>query len=87
MYTYCTCTCTSLSLFPVGPIPTQQQKTTALIILGMIGAEFHEVTESKKRSAHDPHRGGRRGHVTEHEVMDQAIARQTAKALQVIIYE
>ena len=64
-----------------GPIPTQHQQTTALIILGMIGAEFCEGGKPKRRpaSGHDSSKRGTR----EHEAMDQAVARVTAKTLQV----
>ena len=67
------------------PIPTQHQQTTALIILGMIGAEFSEGGKLKRRpnSSHESSRRGTRG---EHEVMDQAVARVTAKTLQVYYY-
>ena len=68
-----------------GPIPTQQQQTTALIILGMIGAEFCEGEKLKRRSAYDGNRRVR-SHGAEHEVMDQAVARVTAKTLQVMIF-
>ena len=68
-----------------GPIPTQQQQTTALIILGMIGSEFCEGEKLKRRTAYDGNRRGR-GHSAEHEVMDQAVARVTAKTLQVTSY-
>ena len=77
VYMYSSSSPTSL-----GPIPTQQQQTTALIILGMIGAEFSEEGKSKRRSVHDANKRGK-GHGVENEVMDQAVARVTAKTLQV----
>ena len=64
----------------IGPVPTQQQQTTALIILGMIGAEF-----SDEKQLHHHHKGVEKGGgVTTHhiDVMDPHIARQTAKTLQ-----
>ena len=64
----------------IGPVPTQQQQTTALIILGMIGAEF-----SDEKQLHHHHKGMEKGGgVTTHhiDVMDPHIARQTAKTLQ-----
>ena len=57
----------------IGPVPTQQQQTTALIILGMIGAEFSDEKQHKRDAPID--------------VMDPAIARQTAKTLQGILLE
>ena len=53
----------------IGPVPTPQQQTTALIILGMIGAEFSDEKQHKRDAPID--------------VMDPAIARLTAKTLQV----
>ena len=52
----------------------------------MIGAEFCEGGKPKRRitgSSHDVSKRSGRGHVIEHEVMDQAVARVTAKKLQV----
>ena len=52
----------------------------------MIGAEFCEGGKPKRRitgSSHDGSKRSGRGHVIEHEVMDQAVARVTAKKLQV----
>lgn len=70
----------------IGPVPTQQQQTTALIILGMIGAEFSD----EKQSHHHHHKGAEKGGgaSTHHiDVMDPHIARQTAKTLQGILLE
>jgi hypothetical protein len=76
-----------LSIGELGsPIPTQQQQTTALIILGMIGSEFCEGEKLKRRTAYDGNRRGR-GHSAEHEIMDQAVARVTAKTLQAALLE
>ena len=49
------------------------QQTTALIILGMVGAEFGSPAHSKTRGDVEP--------------MDPVVARQTAKALQSVILE
>ena len=65
-----------------GPVPTQQQQTTALIILGMIGAEFSEEKQLQKL-----HGGADRGNTHNLEVMDPHIARQTAKTLQATLLE
>ncbi len=59
-------------------MPTQQQRSTALIILGMIGAEFN--SSEHKGDAH--YKGG-----GEPEVMDPAVARLTAKTLQGVLLE
>ena len=62
-----------------GPIPSQQQQTTALIILGMIGAEFHSgdrSTQSKRKQS-----------VDHKEVMDHGVARRTGRTLQVVLLE
>ena len=64
----------------IGPVPTQQQQTTALIILGMIGAEFSDEKQYHKV------KGAEKG-AAPIEVMDPAIARQTAKTLQGILLE
>ena len=64
-----------------GGSPTQQQQATALVILGMIGAEFSsggDKMASVKRL-------GRRAE--EVEIMDPAVARQTAKTLQSVLLE
>lgn len=63
------------------PIPTQQQQTTALIILGMIGAEFHEgdKTPQRKRKASQD--------LPPLEVMDPGVARKTGKTLQRVLLE
>ena len=63
--------------------PTQQQQTTALIILGMIGAEFN--TETKSMSPHNKRsRSSVKSlppHLTDFfELLDPTIARQTAKS-------
>ena len=65
----------------IGPVPTQQQQTTALIILGMIGAEFSD----EKQPRH--HKGAEKRDSTHVDVMDPHIARQTAKTLQGILLE
>ena len=58
-------------------MPTQQQQSTALIILGMIGAEFNNEYKGNAHSknAHPP------------EVMDRATAALTAKTLQAVLLE
>lgn len=75
----------------VGPVPTQQQQATSLIILGMIGAEFcSEVDKAQlMRRKSDYGKAGKRGsvQVVELENMDPAIARQTAKTLQAVLLE
>lgn len=75
----------------VGPVPTQQQQATSLIILGMIGAEFcSEVDKAQlMRKKSDYGKAGKRGsaQVVEQENMDPAIARQTAKTLQAVLLE
>ncbi len=66
-----------------GPIPSHQYQTTALIILGMIGAEFHEGDKTpltKRRSTHDLSQDTR-------EVMDPTVARRTGRKLQHILLE
>ena len=68
--------------------PTQQQQTTALIILGMIGAEFN--TETKSMSPHNKRsRSSVKSlppHLTDFfELLDPTIARQTAKTLQAVL--
>ena len=70
--------------------PTQQQQTTALIILGMIGAEFN--TETKSMSPHNKRsRSSVKSlppHLTDFfELLDPTIARQTAKTLQAVLLE
>ena len=71
-----------------GPVPTQQQQTTALIILGMIGAEFRSDIDNARRKS-DHGRGGKRmsGQGIDLENMDPVIARQTAKTLQAVLLE
>lgn len=66
-------------------IPTQQQQATALIILGMIGAEFHSEEQSAKRRTSDHIGSARKG--AEGESMDPNVARLTAKALQNMLLE
>lgn len=58
-----------------GAIATPQQQYTALIILGLIGAEFSKQGVS------------RRADNTEFEMMDDAIARQTARSLQTVLLD
>ena len=75
-----------ISIYSTGPIPTQHQQTTALIILGMIGAEFSEGGKPRRRPVSSSQEGsGRRGGGGrgDQEVMDQPVARVTAKTLQV----
>ena len=102
--------------------PTQQQQTTSLVILGMIGAEFNSTgkttpTESRKgskgtRRRGETHTGGTlmcwreishiqlldcisylsfvvavESSLEESEILDPAIARQTAKTLQAVLLE
>ena len=71
----------SITLESSSPIPTQQQQSTALIILGMIGAEFSAVGKPKikKKSTGKS--------ATDFEPMDTTIARQTAKTLQAVLLE
>ncbi len=74
-----------------GPTPTSQQHATALIILGMIGAEFHEgdrTPQAKRKHHQDPHhhRPGER-RVESVEVMDPGVARRTGKTLQRVLLE
>ncbi len=65
---------------------TQQQQATAVIILGMVGAEFSADGKSLKKSAAEM--GGKKVQsVTQLEVMDPAIARHTAKTLQAVLLE
>ncbi len=58
-------------------MPTQQQQSTALIILRMIGAEFNNEYkgDAHSKNAHPP------------EVMDRATAALTAKTLQAMLLE
>ena len=58
-----------------GAIATPQQQYTALIILGLIGAEFSKPEPSRRRS------------VVEFEKIDDAIARQTARSLQNVLLD
>ncbi len=57
-------------------MPTQQQQSTALIILGMIGAEFN-----------NEHKGDSHSKTPHPEVMDRATAALTAKTLQAVLLE
>ena len=68
------------------PIPTPQQQATALIILGMIGAEFHEgdKTPINKRKSQDSSQMDRK---VVAEVMDPGVARKTGKTLQRVLLE
>lgn len=58
-----------------GAVATPQQQYTALIILGLIGAEFSKP-ETMRRSS-----------TAELETMDDAIARQTARSLQNVLLD
>jgi len=58
-----------------GAIATPQQQYTALIILGLIGAEFSKAGVPRRQSN------------TELEMMDDAIARQTARSLQNVLLD
>ena len=72
----------------VGPIPTQLQQATSLIILGMIGAEFcSELDKAQlmRRKSESGKAGS--GQVVKLENMDPIIARQTAKTLQAVLLE
>lgn len=65
-----------------GPMPSQQQQCTALIILGMIGAEFHEgdrtpVTRRKQETPSSEPK----------DVMEPGVARKTGKTLQRVLLE
>lgn len=74
-----------LSLEAVGPVPSHAQQCTALIILGMIGAEFHSSSSQARKKSVDI-KGGHRS-VSDLETLDPAIARQTAKTLQAVLLE
>lgn len=66
------------------PIPSHQQQSTALIILGMIGAEFHEgdrTPASRRKSSHEVKSA------VPMDVMDPGVARRTGKALQRVLLE
>ena len=70
-----------------GPVPSQQAQSTALIILGMIGAEFHEgdrTPQTKRKSVHDSSAGEGKVAV---DVMDPGVARKTGKTLQRVLLE
>lgn len=58
-----------------GAVATPQQQYTALIILGLIGAEFSKADGSRRRNN------------VELEMMDDAIARQTARSLQNVLLD
>ena len=75
-----------LSLEAVGPVPSHAQQCTALIILGMIGAEFHGSSSQQARRKSADVKGGHRN-VSDLETLDPAIARQTAKTLQAVLLE
>ena len=64
-----------------GPVPSHQFQTTALIILGMIGAEFHEGDKTPLAK-----RKGEHSHDTR-EVMDPTVARRTGRKLQQVLLE
>lgn len=68
------------------PAPSQQQQSTALIILGMIGAEFHEsnTPQSRRKVSQDSSEAGK-GETGD--VMDPGVARKTGKALQRVLLE
>ena len=65
------------------PIPSHQHQTTALIILGMIGAEFYEgdkMMQGKRKLSTE--------HLPDHnEVMDHGVARRTGRTLQSVLLE
>lgn len=58
-----------------GAVATPQQQYTALIILGLIGAEFSKPQTSRRPS------------MTEFEMMDDTVARQTARSLQNVLID
>ena len=58
-----------------GAVATPQQQYTALIILGLIGAEFSKLAPSRRQSS------------TELETMDDATARLTARSLQNVLLD
>ena len=66
-----------------GPAPSQQQQSTALIILGMIGAEFQEGTtpQSRRKGSQDVEGEESKS------VMEPGVARKTGKALQRVLLE
>lgn len=67
-----------------GPMPSQQQQSTALIILGMIGAEFHEgdrIPVERRKSSQDSSPSELK------DVMDPGVARRTGKTLQRVLLE
>lgn len=72
-----------------GPIPSQQQQATALIILGMIGAEFHEgdKTPINPRRRSQESVASKPGKSALQDVMEPGVARKTAKALQRVLLE
>ena len=70
-----------------GPIPTQQQQATALVILGMIGAEFSYAGKAQSRPKSGEKGAKKAVGLSDLEIMDPAIARQTAKTLQAVLLE
>lgn len=70
-----------------GPIPSHQQQSTALIILGMIGAEFHEgdrtPVSSRRKSSHEV----KEKSAAPVDVMDPGVARKTGRTLQRVLLE
>ena len=70
-----------------GPILSHQQQSTALIILGMIGAEFHEgdrTPVTRRKSAHEAKEVQASG---SSDVMDPGVARKTGRTLQRVLLE
>ena len=73
-----------------GPVPSHAQQSTALIILGMIGAEFHSTSQRAKKKPVEvkgAHKSSAQLTLSDLEVLDPAIARQTAKTLQAVLLE
>ena len=68
------------------PAPSQQQQSTALIILGMIGAEFQEGTtpQSRRKASQDVEGEAK---LDSKSVMEPGVARKTGKALQRVLLE
>ncbi len=65
---------------------TQQQQATAIVILGMIGAEFSDNSKSLRKTVVEKD-GKKVSSPSDLEVMDPAIARHTAKTLQALLLE
>ena len=61
-----------------GAIATPQQQYTALIILGLIGAEFSKPGSARRSSA---------ANIVEFEKMDDTVARMTARSLQNVLLD